>query len=141
LFFAKQNMLSFLASGGMSLIKGLVLLLACQLAGEVVSHGLGLPVPGPVLGLVLLFAGLVAVGRDARMEGGTGRVADGLLQNLALLFVPAGVGVIKHLDLLASHGVALALALIGSTAVTLVVTVFVFVGLSGVGADDGEAVR
>jgi putative effector of murein hydrolase LrgA (UPF0299 family) len=117
------------------MINGFALLLLCQLAGEAVSRGLGLPVPGPVLGLVLLFAGLLAVGRMRPAapagDGEVGRVADGLLQNLALLFVPAGVGVIKHLGVFAAHGVAIAVALIGSTALTLLVTVFTFVAIAG----------
>jgi putative effector of murein hydrolase LrgA (UPF0299 family) len=124
------------------MIGGFALLLLCQLAGEVVSRGLGLPVPGPVLGLVLLFGGLLAAGRmrpGAPAGEGVGRVADGLLQNLALLFVPAGVGVIKHLDVFASHGVAIAMALIGSTALTLVVTVYSFVAIAGPTDEPGGA--
>jgi putative effector of murein hydrolase LrgA (UPF0299 family) len=127
------------------MIRGMALLLVCQLAGEIVSRVLGLPVPGPVLGLVLLFAGLCIAGRrgSEATEGDAARVADGLLQNLALLFVPAGVGVVNHLDLLATRGIALAVALIGSTALTLIATVVVFSGVAarfaGQAGDDGEA--
>ncbi len=124
------------------MIGGFALLLLCQLAGEVVSRGLGLPVPGPVLGLVLLFGGLLVAGRvrpGVQAGEAVGRVADGLLQNLALLFVPAGVGVIKHLDVFASHGVAIAVALIGSTALTLVVTVYSFVAIAGPTDEPGGA--
>jgi putative effector of murein hydrolase LrgA (UPF0299 family) len=132
-----------LSHGANAMIGGFALLLLCQLAGEAVSRGLGLPVPGPVLGLVLLFAGLLAAGPMRRTapagEGEVGRVADGLLQNLALLFVPAGVGVIKHLDVFASHGLAIALALIGSTGLTLVVTVFTFVAIAGRTDEPGGA--
>jgi putative effector of murein hydrolase LrgA (UPF0299 family) len=105
------------------MIHGFVLLLACQLAGEALSRSLALPVPGPVLGLVLLLAGLRAV---PRLEARAAPVADGLLRHLALLFVPAGVGVVQHAGLLAEHGAALMAVLVGSTAVTLVVTALVF---------------
>jgi putative effector of murein hydrolase LrgA (UPF0299 family) len=113
------------------MIRALALLLLCQLAGETISRGLGLPVPGPVLGLVILFIGLqIASRRGVGAEGvdktEIGRTANGLLQALALLFVPAGAGVVQHLGLLGEHGVALFLALVGSTVITLVVTVFVF---------------
>jgi putative effector of murein hydrolase LrgA (UPF0299 family) len=131
------------------MIRGMALLLVCQLAGEIVSRVLDLPVPGPVLGLLLLFTGLCMAGRrlaDGAPEGtaaDAARVADGLLQNLALLFVPAGVGVVKHLDLLATHGIAIAVALIGSTALTLIITVLVFSAVAarfaGQAGDDGEA--
>ena len=58
------------------------------------------------------------------------RVADGLLRHLALLFVPAGAGILQHLGMLKAQGFALAVALVGSTAATLLVTVLVFVGVS-----------
>lgn len=116
------------------MVLGFAMLLVCQLSGEIVSRGLGLPVPGPVLGLVLLVAGFAAWGRgrsDAEVAASpVARVGDGLLSNLGLLFVPAGVGVIQYGGLLKTQATALALALIGSTALTLVVTVLVFVGVS-----------
>ncbi len=58
------------------------------------------------------------------------RVGDGLLGNLGLLFVPAGVGVIQYGGLLKAQALSLTLAVVGSTALTLVVTVLVFVGVS-----------
>ncbi len=118
------------------MIRGFVLLLLCQLAGETVSRGLSLPVPGPVLGLVLLFLGLQAFQRLRRLDpeavgqAEVGRVAVGLLQNLALLFVPAGAGVVQHLGLVAEHGLALAAALVGSTGITLLITVLVFTAVA-----------
>ncbi len=114
------------------MVRGFVVLLLCQLAGEVASRGLKLPVPGPVLGLILLFFSLLAYERlrgvESAIVGETevARVAHGLLQNLALLFVPAGVGVVQELKLLSEYGLAIAIALIGSTAVTLAVTALVF---------------
>ncbi len=116
------------------MVRGFVVLLLLQLAGEVISRGLRLPVPGPVLGLVfLLRLEPVAVGRTD-----VARVAEGLLQNLALLFVPAGVGVVQQLKLLSEYGLAIAIALVGSTAVTLTVTVLVFTAVARrTGESDG----
>ena len=111
------------------MIRGLAALLLCQLAGEVTARGLGLPAPGPVIGLGLLVAGMALANRfggAAAMVGDVGRVSDGLLGALALLFVPAGVGVVQHLGLIASYGVAIGLALVGSTLATMLVTVSVF---------------
>lgn len=129
------------------MVLGLAVLLVCQLAGEIASRGLGLPVPGPVLGLVILVIGFAIWGRgrgDAEVAASpAARVGDGLLSNLGLLFVPAGVGVIQYGGLLRTQAPALALALLGSTAITLVATVLVFVGVSrlmGHGAAD-EAPR
>lgn len=114
------------------MVRGFAILLLCQLAGEVIARGLGLPVPGPVLGLALLVAGLCAWARyrplqtEALQASGLGRVSEGLLASLALMFVPAGVGVIQYLGLIGAHGLALALAIVGSTVATLLTTVGTF---------------
>ena len=114
------------------MIPALALLLGCQLAGEIVSRALALPVPGPVIGLALLAVGALV---HARMTGadpsaiektGLGRAAGALLGSLGLLFVPAGVGVVQQLPVVGAYGVALFVALVGSTILTLLVTVYVF---------------
>ena len=116
------------------MVPGMAMLLLCQLAGEILSRSLALPVPGPVLGLVMLVIGLFVWGRgrddDTVGASAVARVGDGLLAHLALLFVPAGVGVIQYGGLLRAEALPLACALVGSTALTLVVTVLVFVGTS-----------
>ena len=102
-------------------LTGLVL---CQFAGEVIARGLGLPLPGPVVGMVLLLAllvwrerrGLVAV--PASLRG----VTAVLLGNLSLLFVPAGVGVVTQLDVLRANWLAVAVSILASTAIGLLVT-------------------
>lgn len=76
------------------MINGALWLLGCQLVGEVVVRWLGLPIPGPVLGMVLLF-GVLSVRRPGP-QAGTLRVADGLLRHLQLLFVPVTVGIMVH---------------------------------------------
>jgi putative effector of murein hydrolase LrgA (UPF0299 family) len=118
------------------MIRALALLFLCQLAGEAAVRASGLPVPGPVVGLALLAAGFMAASRFGGPSSGEieqtelGKTASGLLGFLGILFVPAGVGVIDHLHLLRDHGVALLAALAGSTALTLIVTVWVFVLVS-----------
>ena len=100
----------------------ITLLLTCQLAGEIVSKALGLPLPGPVIGMVILFAGLAIRGG---VPQGLQEVAGGLLQHLSLLFVPAGVGVILHLSLIGEEWLPLTSALIGSAVITIAVTALV----------------
>ncbi|MDP2867368.1 CidA/LrgA family protein [Methyloversatilis sp.] len=104
------------------MLASLTLLLVFQLIGETVVQWLRLPVPGPVLGMLLLFAALVLRGEVPVALRDT---ANGLLQHLSLLFVPAGVGVMTHLALLATAWLPISVAILLSTAVTLLVTAFV----------------
>ena len=122
------------------MIASLGLILLCQLIGDVIVRSLALPLPGPVLGLVLLLVllllrdrvrflaiGPLATDSDAGRIEGVSRV---LLANLSLLFVPAGVGVVQKLDLIAAHGLAIAVVLLLSVVITLLVTVAAFVATS-----------
>jgi holin-like protein len=112
------------------MIASLSLILLCQLAGEVFVRGLKLPVPGPVVGLLLLL--LLArdrfkvLARGPLQQDGVENASRGLLAHLSLLFVPAGVGVVQKLDLIAEHGVAIIVILAISVVVTLLVTVATF---------------
>jgi len=114
------------------MIASLSLILLCQLAGEVIVRGLGLPMPGPVVGLLFLLLLLlardrfVALARGPLQQDGVENASRGLLAHLSLLFVPAGVGVVQKLDLVAEHGIAVAVVLAISVAVTLLVTVATF---------------
>jgi putative effector of murein hydrolase LrgA (UPF0299 family) len=115
------------------MIRALTLLLVCQLAGEICSHALGLPVPGPVIGLALLAAGAMIhariIGADTAEIEKTdlGVTASALLGSLGLLFVPAGVGIVQQLPLIGGYALAIIVALLVSTVLTLLVTVYVFV--------------
>ncbi|MDP3410405.1 CidA/LrgA family protein [Bosea sp. (in: a-proteobacteria)] len=109
------------------MIAALTLLLGCQLVGEAVTRLLGLPVPGPVIGMALLFLGLRLRPAAAQEGAPLATVAGVLLAHLSLLFVPAGTGIVRHAGALIAHGPGLIVALVVSTALTLVVTAFVFV--------------
>ncbi|BAU57395.1 antiholin-like protein LrgA [Halorhodospira halochloris] len=105
------------------MLYGITILLSFQLLGELLSRLLGLPLPGPVIGLALLFAVLIAFGR---VPAGLRTAAEGLLRYLALLFVPAGVGLMVHYQRLEADAVAIAAALVVSTALALALTGLVF---------------
>ncbi len=104
------------------MLRALTALTLCQFAGEVVARAAGLPIPGPVLGLVLLLAILAARGGPDEAMRST---AGGLLRHLSLLFVPAGVGVITQLDALGQDWLAIAVAITVSTVLGLGVTALV----------------
>ena len=125
------------------MIASLSLILLCQLAGEILVRGLKLPMPGPVIGLVLLLALLLARDRFAALArgplqgDGVENASRGLLANLSLLFVPAGVGVVQKLDLVTEHGIAFLGVLAISVIVTLLVTVATFLVASRLAARGG----
>ena len=99
-------------------LQGLALLLLLQAAGEALAHAFALPFPGPVLGMVLLLFVLSWAPLRAPVQA----AAELLLAHLSLLFVPVGVGVITHLDLVSRYGARLLIAIVVSTWVAMIVT-------------------
>jgi holin-like protein len=107
------------------MLHALTLLLLLQLAGEVIVRVAGLPLPGPVVGMALLFAGLVIRGHLKRTDDPPPvleQTAAGLLRHLSLLFVPAGVGVVTLLGVIEREWQPILAALVVSTIVTIAVT-------------------
>jgi holin-like protein len=102
-----------------ALIGYVTVLLSCQLLGEALVALVRVPVPGPVAGMAFLFCGLCIYGK---IPDGLARVSDGLLGNLSLMFVPAGVGVMLHAPLLRQDWLAISVALVVSTCATIAVT-------------------
>jgi holin-like protein len=98
------------------MIPALATLLVFQLLGEALVLALVMPVPGPVVGLALLLLTLVL--RPSVLDG-IKPTAQTLLQHLSLLFVPAGVGVMLHLQRLGDEALAIGVALVLSTLVGL----------------------
>jgi len=105
----------------MTAIRGVAYLLLLQAAGEAFTHYLGLPFPGPVIGLVLLL-GLLSV---ASVREPVSVAADMLLSNLSLLFIPVGVGIITHLGLVSSYGIPLLVVIVVSTWLGMATTALV----------------
>jgi len=108
-------------------LAGATWLLLFQCAGEALSHLLGLPVPGPVVGMLLLFIALRV--RD-RIPESIGVAADALAKHLSLLFVPAGVGVMMYFGRLAGEWLPIVVALAVSTIVALAVAALTFAALA-----------
>ncbi len=114
------------------MLLSLGLILLCQLAGEAIAHGTGTSVPGPVIGMVLCVLLLLArdrIGRFAPAElrdGTFEQTGRTVLSHLSLLFIPAGVGVVQRLDVLAGNALPIAVAVAVSTVLSLAVTAAVF---------------
>ncbi|MCG5239675.1 CidA/LrgA family protein [Azospirillum doebereinerae] len=104
----------------------LTILLLCQLAGELIARVAHLPVPGPVLGMLILFAGLMLRGG---VPNAVQETAGGILRHLSLLFIPAGVGVMAHMERLGAEALPIVVALFGSTLFGVAVTAKVMAAL------------
>ena len=104
------------------MINTLATLLVFQTIGEGMAYAFSLPVPGPVIGMVLLFLYLL-VKKDAAQK--LAPVSLELLKHLSLLFIPAGVGVMVHAQRVAAEWMPIAAALIASTVVSIAVTAIV----------------
>ncbi|HMM54782.1 MAG TPA: CidA/LrgA family protein [Candidatus Desulfobacillus sp.] len=109
------------------MLGALTLLLVFQLIGEIIAQLFALPVPGPVIGMAMLFAVLSLRGGASQPLRDT---AQGLLQHLSLLFVPAGVGVMLHLHRIGDEWLPLAASLVGSTILAIAVTALVLRALA-----------
>lgn len=107
----------------MSFINGVTLLLIYQLIGEITVLFLALPVPGPVLGLILLFLTLMI---RANTPSSLEHASNTLLSHLSLLFIPAGVGMMVHLNLITEQWLPILLTLVLSTLITLAATAGTF---------------
>jgi len=101
------------------MVRSFALLIGLQFLGTLLVDAFGLPIPGNVIGMLLLFAALRAglVKVEWVREG-----AELLLSHLALLFVPAGVGVMVYFDLIAREWLPIVLATLLSTFVVMAVT-------------------
>ena len=118
------------------MIHALLVLLTAQLAGETLTRLTHAPLPGPVTGMLLL---VVAFAVFPRLVGVMRPLAQGLLGHLSLLFVPAGTGVIGHLDKITAQGPALAVVLIVSTVVAIAAGALAFAGVARLlGTEVGE---
>lgn len=98
-------------------MKGLFYLLAAYLAGEVLSVLTGRFMPASVFGMLVLFLAL----RLRAVKTADVRIPSKLLlDNMALFFVPAGVGLITAYALIRDHLWAILVALVVSTALVIV---------------------
>lgn len=118
------------------MLRAIFLLLACQLAGEVIHRLTGLPLPGSVIGMILLIGWLALVPAERPVLG---TVTGWLTAHLSVMFVPAAVGVMEEGRALSRYGVGLVTATVASTLLTLVVTALVFRWALARFAPDGEA--
>lgn len=100
---------------------GLLILVLFQLAGSAIML-LGVPLPGPVLGMLLLLVALLLIGRvpDALRQ-----TSGQLLKYLPLMLIPPSVGIMAQWDVITSNFLAISVALLGSLLVSIPLTAWV----------------
>ena len=118
------------------MLNWIAIVLGMQFIGELTAALLGLPVPGPVIGMVLLLLLLLHLGRlPDQLE----LLATSLLRHLYLYYLPATVGVTAHLALVGSELLPMVTAILGSSLISLAFTGLVMQGLSGSAKKDSES--
>ena len=103
----------------MKLLRQMLLILAIYFVGDFISKGLHLPLPGNILGMIILL--ILLCTKIIKVEQ-VDDVATFLLDHLAFLFIPAGVGVLNAMDVLNGHIIQLLIIVITSTMVIMAVT-------------------
>lgn len=107
----------------MAVLYAFLALLVLQWVGEVLVQALGLPLPGALVGALLLLVGLLLLGR---LPKALEQTSGALLQNLMLLFIPIVAGVMLHFERITSEWLPFLASGIGGAVLTLLVTAAVF---------------
>lgn len=77
--------------------RGWIIILLIYLFGEFLSKNFSLPIPGNILGMIFLFLFLATgILKVEKIE----KASKSLLDNLAFLFVPAGVGLMNSFGII-----------------------------------------
>lgn len=102
-----------------SMVKQCSVIFGCLAAGEFLAWGLSMPVPGSILGLLIL-ATLLQMGvvKESSVKG----ISNFLISNMGFFFVPPGVALMLYFDIIAAEWLPITVATVGSTIIVLVVT-------------------
>ncbi len=107
----------------MPVLTAVTVLILMQLLGEALVGVTRLPLPGSLVGLLLLLAWFVCRGRVPR---GLRDTAGHVLPHLMLLFIAPVAALVMHLDRIAAEWLAFLAACLGSAVLATVVTAFTF---------------
>jgi holin-like protein len=125
--FQSQSLPAAEYSTSKPMLAAISILLVYQLIGEIITLTFSLPVPGPVIGMALLF---VTLSLRRRIPGQLQNTSQTLLRHLSLLFIPAGTGVMLHTQRLANEWLPIVASLLISTVLGLLVTAAVMSALA-----------
>ena len=103
----------------MKMLKQICIIFLIYLIGVFISKSLELPIPGSIIGMVIL---LVLLLSGAIKLESIDKVSDFILDNLALFFIPSGVGIITIYSSIQNQIIQIALLCVGTTAIVMSVT-------------------
>ncbi|BFM13711.1 CidA/LrgA family protein [Simiduia litorea] len=104
------------------MIIGLLVLIGFQILGELLALWLHLPIPGAVIGLLLLLVSLRVLPWSKALVQPTEQVSDKLINHLSLLFLPAGVGFFFLPEHINAQWPAVVAAMLGGTFVAMLLS-------------------
>lgn len=106
----------------MKYLQQLMIILGAYLLGVIIQTALSLPIPGTVLGLIILFLGLYSgIIKVEMIED----MCEILISHMSFLFIPAGVGLMTSFNLLSGKIIAFSLIILISTVIVWIVTAYV----------------
>jgi len=105
-------------SGDHKVLAQLGILMMFQFLGEALVSSVGIPFPGPLCGMLLLLTYLLLRGGPS---DDLSDVGSRLIDNLGLLFVPAGTAIVAYGTLFTTDGFAILAALVVSTLLAVLI--------------------
>ncbi|MBU3131267.1 CidA/LrgA family protein [Clostridium gasigenes] len=103
----------------MKIFREALIILSIYLIGEIISKGLSLPVPGNIIGMLILLTLLCSnIIKLEKIE----TISSFFLDHLAFFFIPAGVGLLTSFDIIKSSLIQILLICIISTSIIIAVT-------------------
>lgn len=103
----------------MKLFREALIILCIYLLGEIISNLLGLPIPGNILGMIILF--ILLYTKVVKLEQ-ISNVTNFLLNHLAFFFIPAGVGLMSSVGIIKATWLQLSIICVVSTIVIIGIT-------------------
>ncbi len=94
------------------------LILVALAIGIAVQHYLDLPIPGSIIGMLVLFIAMASGLIPAEAVKPT---ANLFIRYMILMFIPISVGLIEHYELLINNAVSILASTIGGSAIVMII--------------------
>jgi holin-like protein len=103
----------------MKIFREAIIVLGIYLLGEIISRWFSLPIPGNILGMLILLVLLCTkVIKVEKVEN----ISDFFLEHLAFFFIPAGVGLLNSFTSIKDSLLLIILLCVVTTAIVIVTT-------------------